>query len=32
MVPVAERRRKGVNVGWAIIGVSANPWVHHLQI
>ncbi len=19
--------RKGVNVGWAIIGVSANPWV-----
>jgi hypothetical protein len=23
---------EGVNVGWAIIGVSANPWVHHLQI
>ena len=23
---------KSVNVGWAIIGVSANPWVHHLQI
>ena len=27
-----DGRGKGANVGWAIIGVSANPWVHHLQI